>query len=44
MLMHHAYQPEMEKGLGFMGSVYTNEGSWKLMRRHRKDETTKRDE
>jgi uracil-DNA glycosylase len=44
MLMHHAYQPEMEKSLGFMGSVYTNEGSWKLMRRHRKDETTKRDE
>jgi uracil-DNA glycosylase len=44
MLMHHAYQPEMEKGLGFMGSVYTNEGSWKLMRRHRKEETSKRDE
>lgn len=32
MLMHHALQPEMEKGLGFMGSLYTNEASWKFMR------------
>lgn len=32
MLMHHAMQPEMEKGLGFLGSVYTNEASWKFMR------------
>ena len=22
-------QPEMEKGLGFLGSIYTNEGAWK---------------
>lgn len=31
MLMHHAMQPEMEKGLGFMGSIYTDEASWKFM-------------
>lgn len=32
MLAHHAMQPEMEKGLGFLGSIYTNEPSWKFMR------------
>lgn len=32
MLLHHALQPESEKGLGFLGSVYTNEPAWKLMR------------
>lgn len=32
MLLHHAMQPEMEKSLAFMGSVYTNELSWKFMR------------
>jgi uracil-DNA glycosylase len=31
MLMHHALQPEMLKGLGFLGSVYTDELSWKFM-------------
>lgn len=31
MLLHHALQPEMEKGLGFLGSVYTDEPSWKFM-------------
>ncbi len=38
MLLHHAKHPEMQKGLGFLGSIYTNEPSWKLMRRHRADE------
>lgn len=33
MLMHHAFQPEMEKGLGFLASVYTDEASWKFMRK-----------
>lgn len=33
MLLHHALQPEMEKGLGFLGSIYCNEPSWKLMRK-----------
>lgn len=32
MLLHHAMQPEMEKSLGFMGSIYTNELAWKFMR------------
>jgi hypothetical protein len=29
MLAHHALQPEMIKDLGFLGSVYTDEGAWK---------------
>lgn len=33
MILHHALYPEMQKSLGFLGSVYTNEVSWKLMRR-----------
>ena len=32
MLLHHAKEPEMEKSLGFLGSLYTNEPSWKFMR------------
>jgi uracil-DNA glycosylase len=32
MLMHHAMNPELEKGLGFLGSVYTDEPAWKTMR------------
>jgi hypothetical protein len=44
MLLHHALQPESQKGLGFMGSVYTNESSWKLLNSKRKKEITiKRD-
>lgn len=35
MLLHHALQPEMEKGLAFLGSIYTNEPSWKLERKTR---------
>ncbi len=34
MLMHHALQPESEKGLGFLGSVYCDEPAWKQMRKH----------
>lgn len=33
MLLHHAFQPEMEKGLGFLASIYTDEQSWKFMRK-----------
>jgi uracil-DNA glycosylase len=33
MLLHHALQPEALKGLGYLGSVYTDEGNWKQMRR-----------
>lgn len=43
MLLHHSILPEMKKGLGFLGSVYTNEPSWKLMRLQKAD-TEKRDE
>lgn len=42
MLRHHSIFPEMKKGLGFLGSVYTNESSWKLMRKHK--EELKKDE
>lgn len=43
MLMHHAMHPELLKGLGFMGSIYTSEPAWKLMRR-RGEEVLKREE
>lgn len=43
MLLHHALQPESQKGLGFLASVYTNESSWKLMRNKEK-KTIKRDD
>lgn len=32
MLKMHAYNPELEKGLGFLGSVFTDEPAWKTMR------------
>ena len=32
MLLHHALQPESLKGLGFLGSIYSDEGAWKQMR------------
>jgi len=31
MLLHHSLYPEMRKSLGFLGSIYANEGPWKLM-------------
>lgn len=43
MIRHHAVQMEMEKSLGFMGSLYTQEASWKLMRKSANDQL-KRDE
>lgn len=43
MLLHHSHFPEMQKGLGFLGSIYTNENSWKLMNRVKHD-SEKRDE
>ena len=44
MLLHHAIHPEMRKGLGFLGSLYTSEVSWKLMRQRSKDEAVKTDD
>lgn len=32
MLLHHALQPESLKGLGYLGSIYTNHGPWKTER------------
>ncbi len=43
MLLHHSILPELQKGLGFLGSVYTDEPAWKLMRKGKPD-TEKRDE
>lgn len=42
MLRHHALYPELLKSLGFLGSIYANEVSWKQMYSNR--ETLKRDE
>lgn len=42
MLLHHSLQPELQKGLGFLGSIYTKEPSWKFMRQDH--ETLKREE
>lgn len=44
MLLHHSLQPESDKGLGFLGSVYTNEPAWKTERPRGKHETLKRDD
>lgn len=41
MLCHHALQPESLKSLGFLGSIYCDEGAWKHMR---KTTTIKADE
>lgn len=35
MLLHHSKFSEIQKGLGFLGSVYTDEIAWKLMRRRK---------
>jgi hypothetical protein len=42
MLLQHALQPESLKGLGYLGSIYSDEGAWKHMRK--KVATIKRDE
>jgi uracil-DNA glycosylase len=42
MLLHHSLFPEMQKGLGFLGSIYTSEPAWKLMRLQ--SETLKKDD
>lgn len=32
MLLSHALQPEALKGLGYLGSLYSDEGAWKYLR------------
>lgn len=44
MLLHHALFPELQKGLGFLGSIYTGESQWKLMRKRAKEEELKTDD
>ena len=44
MLLHHSMYPELPKGLGFLGSVYTNDISWKQMRQRHGSQETKREE
>lgn len=41
MLLHHALQPELQKGLGFLGSIYTSEAAWKIMRARGRETTVK---
>jgi uracil-DNA glycosylase len=41
MLLSHALQPEALKGLGYLGSIYTDHGSWKA--EHKINSTIKRD-
>lgn len=43
MLLQHSMYPEMQKGLGFLGSIHTDEPAWKLMRK-RGDTEEKRDD
>lgn len=44
MLAHHSLLSEMRKGLGFLGSVYSNTPSWKSMRTVLREEVLKRDD
>ncbi|KKL46727.1 hypothetical protein LCGC14_2342680 [marine sediment metagenome] len=44
MLLHHSIYIELPKGLGFLGSIYTEEVAWKLMRTRSKDSVEKKDE
>lgn len=44
MILHHSKYPELQKSLGFMGSIYTNEASWKLMRPRGEDSNKREDE
>ena len=44
MLQHHSLYPELEKGLGFLGSIYANTPSWKFMRTAKREELLKKDD
>jgi hypothetical protein len=43
MLAFHALFPELPKGLGFLGSIFTNDIAWKQLRSAKSD-SEKRDE
>lgn len=45
MLMHHALQIEMDKGLGFLASIYSEELAWKFMhKRQAADRSSKKED
>ncbi len=44
MLLHHSLQPEALKGLGYLGSVYTDEPAWKADRPRGGEDTIKRED
>jgi hypothetical protein len=44
MLLSHALYPELRKGLGFLGSIYTEEAAWKIMRADAKAKTIKHED
>lgn len=44
MLAHHSLYSELQKGLGFLGSIYTNTVSWKKMRTFRVEDQLKKDD
>lgn len=44
MLMSHSHEIEWPKSLGFLGSIYCNEKSWKLMRVGKIKDRNKKDE
>lgn len=44
LVLHHSLYPELQKGLGFLGSLYLDEPAWKLMRKRHFNDTVKRDE
>lgn len=44
MLLHHSLFSELQKGLGFLGSIYANTPSWKKMRTAKREEILKRDD
>jgi len=44
MLQHHSLYSEMQKGLGFLGSIYANVPSWKKMRTFKREEQLKKDD
>lgn len=44
MLAHHSLFSELRKGLGYLGSIYTNTVSWKQMRTYKREEHLKRED
>jgi uracil-DNA glycosylase len=44
MLLHHALQPELRKSLGFLGSLYSSEAAWKMLRTKPQSQINKKDE